>query len=130
MFQGRISDRTDQYALAVTYCELRGGRLPFADTPPAVQRGYFRRGAFVAGDPVLVAQLLEVRKHAGMIVPAPVQAAMIAGLGDPDHVAEQRGRYAALFASWIFARRLSRRASSAGNSSPRRSFPCWASSSR
>lgn len=53
------------------------------------------RGAFVAGDPALVAGLLEVRKHAGMIVPAPVQAAMVAGLGDLDHVAEQRARYAA-----------------------------------
>lgn len=36
------------------------------------------RGAFVAGDPVLVGQLLEVRKHAGMIVPWPVQRAMLA----------------------------------------------------
>jgi succinyldiaminopimelate transaminase len=53
------------------------------------------RGAFLAGDPALVAELLEVRKHAGMIVPAPVQAAMVAALGDPAHVAEQRGRYAA-----------------------------------
>ncbi|HUR74957.1 MAG TPA: succinyldiaminopimelate transaminase [Sporichthya sp.] len=53
------------------------------------------RGAFLAGDPALVAELLEVRKHAGMIVPAPVQAAMVAALGDPDHVAEQRARYAA-----------------------------------
>jgi succinyldiaminopimelate transaminase len=31
------------------------------------------RAAFVAGDPALVAALLEVRKHAGMIVPRPVQ---------------------------------------------------------
>ncbi len=53
------------------------------------------RGAFLAGDPALVAELLEVRKHAGMIVPAPVQAAMVAALGDPAHVAEQRERYAA-----------------------------------
>jgi succinyldiaminopimelate transaminase len=53
------------------------------------------RAAFVGGDPVLVARLLEVRKHAGMIVPAPVQAAMVAALGDDEHVAEQRERYAA-----------------------------------
>ena len=33
------------------------------------------RAGFVAGDPALVAELLEVRKHAGLIVPAPVQAA-------------------------------------------------------
>jgi succinyldiaminopimelate transaminase len=53
------------------------------------------RAGFVAGDPALVAELLAVRKHAGMIVPAPVQAAMIAALGDESHVAEQRVRYAA-----------------------------------
>jgi succinyldiaminopimelate transaminase len=53
------------------------------------------RAGFVAGDPALVAELLAVRKHAGMIVPAPVQAAMVAALGDEDHVAEQRARYAA-----------------------------------
>jgi serine/threonine protein kinase len=29
VFQGRLSDRTDQYALAVSYCLARGGRLPF-----------------------------------------------------------------------------------------------------
>ncbi len=52
------------------------------------------RGAFVAGDPALVAALLAVRKHAGMIVPAPVQAAMVAALADPAHVTEQRERYA------------------------------------
>ena len=33
------------------------------------------RAGFVTGDPALVAELLEIRKHAGMIVPAPVQAA-------------------------------------------------------
>jgi succinyldiaminopimelate transaminase len=53
------------------------------------------RAAYVGGDPALVARLLEVRKHAGMIVPAPVQAAMIAALGDDTHVEEQRERYAA-----------------------------------
>ncbi len=48
------------------------------------------RAGFVAGDPALIKRLLEVRKHAGMIVPAPVQAAMVAALGDQEHVAEQR----------------------------------------
>jgi serine/threonine protein kinase len=33
VLRGQLSDRTDQYALAVTYCQLRGGRLPFADAP-------------------------------------------------------------------------------------------------
>jgi serine/threonine protein kinase len=29
VYQGRLGDRTDQYSLAVTYCVLRGGRVPF-----------------------------------------------------------------------------------------------------
>ncbi len=29
MFVGQVSEQTDQYALAISYCELRGGRLPF-----------------------------------------------------------------------------------------------------
>ena len=53
------------------------------------------RAAFVAGDAALVRRLLEVRKHAGMIVPWPVQRAMVAALGDDAHVAEQKQRYAA-----------------------------------
>lgn len=53
------------------------------------------RAAFVAGDPALVAQLLEVRKHAGMMMPWPVQRAMIAALSDDTHVAQQKARYAA-----------------------------------
>lgn len=51
------------------------------------------RAAFVAGDPALVARLLETRKHAGMIVPGPVQAAMTVALRDDEHVVEQRARY-------------------------------------
>jgi len=53
------------------------------------------RAGFVTGDPALVASLLEVRRHAGMMVPDPVQAAMAAALGDDAHAGEQRARYAA-----------------------------------
>ncbi|MBK8461451.1 MAG: succinyldiaminopimelate transaminase [Micropruina sp.] len=52
------------------------------------------RAGFVAGDPQIVSELREVRKHAGGMVPTPVQAAMAALLGDQTHVEEQRGRYA------------------------------------
>jgi succinyldiaminopimelate transaminase len=52
------------------------------------------RAAFAAGDPALVARLLHVRKHAGMMVPWPVQRALLAALRDDAHVAEQRRRYA------------------------------------
>jgi succinyldiaminopimelate transaminase len=51
------------------------------------------RAAFVAGDPVLVQRLLAVRKHAGLMMPWPVQRAMIAALDDDAHVAEQKERY-------------------------------------
>lgn len=51
------------------------------------------RAAFLAGDPAVVRELLAVRRHAGMMVPGPVQAAMVAALGDTDHVRLQRERY-------------------------------------
>ncbi|MEP6696360.1 MAG: succinyldiaminopimelate transaminase [Pseudonocardiales bacterium] len=53
------------------------------------------RAGFVAGDAVLVRRLLAVRRHVGLIVPAPVQTAMTVAYGDEAHVAEQRARYAA-----------------------------------
>lgn len=53
------------------------------------------RAAFVAGDRALITQLLTVRKHAGLMQPAPVQAAMIAALGDHTHVEHQRALYRA-----------------------------------
>ncbi|MGE5827322.1 MAG: succinyldiaminopimelate transaminase [Micromonosporaceae bacterium] len=53
------------------------------------------RAGFVAGDPAVVAELLAVRKHAGLMLPAPVQAAMMAALADESHVDEQRARYRA-----------------------------------
>ena len=51
------------------------------------------RAAFVIGDPVLIAKILEVRKHAGMMVSLPVQKAMVAALSDSTHVEAQRSRY-------------------------------------
>ncbi len=53
------------------------------------------RAGFVAGDAAVVGELLEVRKHAGLMVPAPVQAAMVALLDDQAHVEVQRKRYLA-----------------------------------
>ncbi len=51
------------------------------------------RAGFVAGDVGVVSELLEVRKHSGLMLPTPVQAAMVATLGDQAHVDEQRARY-------------------------------------
>jgi succinyldiaminopimelate transaminase len=94
------------------YCEFGWEAQPVSVLHPDVCGGSFEgllavhslskrsnlagyRAAFVAGDPVLVAGLLEVRKHAGFMLPAPVQAAMVAALDDDAHVDEQRSRYAA-----------------------------------
>nr|WSX49948.1 succinyldiaminopimelate transaminase [Streptomyces sp. NBC_00974] len=53
------------------------------------------RAAFIAGDAEVLGELLLIRKHGGMMTPAPVQAATVAALGDDAHVEEQRVRYAA-----------------------------------
>ena len=53
------------------------------------------RAGFAIGDGDVVAALVESRKHLGLIVPAPVQAAAVAALGDDGHVVEQRARYRA-----------------------------------
>jgi succinyldiaminopimelate transaminase len=51
------------------------------------------RVGFYAGDPGLVRYLQEVRKHVGMMVPGPAQAAGVVALDDDDHVEVQRRRY-------------------------------------
>jgi succinyldiaminopimelate transaminase len=53
------------------------------------------RAAFLVGDEDVLGELLTIRKHGGMMTPAPVQAATVAALGDDTHVTEQRARYAA-----------------------------------
>jgi succinyldiaminopimelate transaminase len=51
------------------------------------------RVGFYAGDHDVVGYLKEVRKHAGLMVPGPAQAAATVALNDDDHVAQQRDRY-------------------------------------
>ncbi|RJN31856.1 succinyldiaminopimelate transaminase [Nesterenkonia natronophila] len=51
------------------------------------------RAAFVAGCQELITNLVNTRKHAGMIMPAPVQAALTAAVSDDTHVSEQREVY-------------------------------------
>ncbi len=51
------------------------------------------RVGFYAGDADLVAYLQEIRKHVGMMVPGPAQAAAVAALDDDEHVDLQRTRY-------------------------------------
>jgi succinyldiaminopimelate transaminase len=83
---------------SVLHPDVCGGRLDGLLAVHSLSKrsnlaGY--RAGFVVGDPGLVGRLLEVRKHLGMMMPLPVQAAMTAALADDGHAAEQRRRYAA-----------------------------------
>lgn len=51
------------------------------------------RGGLVVGDPALIRTVWNFRRHSGMLVPTPIQAAMTAAYRDDAHVAEQRERY-------------------------------------
>jgi succinyldiaminopimelate transaminase len=51
------------------------------------------RASFIAGDPAIIANLVNSRKHAGMIVPAPVQAALAAAVAEDQHVQAQKDLY-------------------------------------
>src|SRR5699024_1077047 len=73
--------------------DLRGVLALHSLSKSANLAGY--RAGFVTGDPGLVARLLEVRRHAGMILPRPVQEAMRAALDDDESLHLQRERYAA-----------------------------------
>lgn len=53
------------------------------------------RAGLMYGDPGLVRPILQARKHAGLMVPAPIQHAMAVALGDTQHVLAQREVYAA-----------------------------------
>ncbi len=77
----------------VTAGDVRGILSVYSLSKQSNLAGY--RAAFVAGDPGIVATLLEARKHVGLMLPAPVQAAMIAALSDDVHVAAQKERYRA-----------------------------------
>lgn len=51
------------------------------------------RAGFYAGDGDLVGYLAALRRHAGFMVPGPVQHAAAVALGDDEHVARQRSVY-------------------------------------
>ncbi len=92
------------------YWELGWDEQPISVLDPAVNEGDLRgvlafhslskrsnlagyRFGFVAGDPALVAAMLERRKHLGLMVPTPVQYAAEAAFSDSFHVDAQRDRY-------------------------------------
>jgi len=53
------------------------------------------RAGYLAGDPALIQELLEVRKHAGLMAPGPIQAAMVAALESDEQEEAQKLVYAA-----------------------------------
>jgi len=75
----------------VTGGDMRGILSVYSLSKQSNLAGY--RAAFLAGDPAIVARLLTARKHLGLMLPAPVQSAMIAALRDDAHVARQKERY-------------------------------------
>ncbi|HEY6492112.1 MAG TPA: succinyldiaminopimelate transaminase [Trebonia sp.] len=88
----------DASPVSVLHQSVRGDSLDgvlavFSLSKRSNLAGY--RAGFVTGDPALMKDLLLVGRQAGMIVPAPVQAAMIAALSDNAHAVEQKARYAA-----------------------------------
>jgi succinyldiaminopimelate transaminase len=88
----------DTRPVSVLHQSVRGDSLDgtlavFSLSKRSNLAGY--RAGFVTGDPALMKELLLVSRQAGLIVPAPVQAAMIAALSDDAHAIEQKARYAA-----------------------------------
>ena len=88
----------DTSPVSVLHPSVRGDSLDgvlavFSLSKRSNLAGY--RAGFVTGDPALMKDLLLVGRQAGMIVPGPVQAAMVAALSDDAHAVEQKARYAA-----------------------------------
>ncbi len=73
------------------FSDHRGLLAVYSASKQSNLAGY--RAAFAAGCPELIAGLVNTRKHAGMIVPAPIQAALAAALDDDAHVNAQREVY-------------------------------------
>jgi succinyldiaminopimelate transaminase len=84
--------------VSVLHPSVNGGSLDgllgvFSLSKRSNLAGY--RAGFVTGDPALMKQLLLISRQAGLIMPAPVQAAMTVALADDAHAAEQKARYGA-----------------------------------
>jgi succinyldiaminopimelate transaminase len=75
----------------VTQGDRSGAIALYSTSKQSNLAGY--RAALVAGDQKLIQELLLARKHLGLIVPAPIQAALTKVLGDDEHVATQKERY-------------------------------------
>jgi succinyldiaminopimelate transaminase len=88
----------DTTPVSALHSDVTGGSLDgvlavFSLSKRSNLAGY--RAGFVTGDPGLVRELLLIGRQAGMIVPAPVQAAMTAALSDDAHATAQKAVYRA-----------------------------------
>jgi aspartate/methionine/tyrosine aminotransferase len=86
----------DEYIPCMLDPEVTGGDLTnvlsiYSLSKQSNLAGY--RAAFAAGDERLIKGLVNLRMHSGMMVPMPVQKAMVAALGDELHVATQKEIY-------------------------------------
>lgn len=86
----------DEYIPCMLDPEVTGGDLTnvlsiYSLSKQSNLAGY--RAAFAAGDEKLIKGLVNLRMHSGMMVPMPVQQAMVAALGDDSHVAAQKEIY-------------------------------------
>lgn len=77
----------------VTGGDLTGLLTAYSLSKQSNLAGY--RAAFLAGDPAIISSIATARKHLGLMVPQPVQSAMVTALEDDAHVAEQKERYRA-----------------------------------
>lgn len=87
----------DAEPVSVLHPDVHGGSLDGLLAVHSLSKSHNMAGyraGFITGDPRLIADLLAVRKHAGLIVPRPVQAAMTAALVDDEALQQQRDRYA------------------------------------
>ncbi|GAB2512479.1 succinyldiaminopimelate transaminase [Paramicrobacterium agarici] len=75
----------------VTDGDRRGILSIYSLSKQSNMAGY--RAAFAAGCARVIASLTNVRKHAGLMVPAPLQHAMAVALRDDEHVAKQKALY-------------------------------------
>jgi succinyldiaminopimelate transaminase len=77
--------------LALTGGDNRGLLAVHSLSKRSNMAGY--RAAFVIGDCRLINQIRQFRKHAGLMVPQPIQQAMMVALSDETHAKEQAKRY-------------------------------------
>ena len=87
----------DAEPCSVLDAEVNGGSVDhllavFSASKRSNMAGY--RAGFLVGDADVTQRLVAIRKHLGLMVAQPVQAALAAVLGDQDHVDQQRARYA------------------------------------